>query len=193
HLASRIRALVSTIGGNKGKSSSDYNTGNLYDTSEGKAVIPSSLVTAENYLTISEEGLSLSSVEELTRAVEQCKEMVLESAECSEDFRLRLQEAREALREEERNLLDRNLLPRPKHHCDRCCGVIWSVVHSMYLCYFVVYCKYSCHVKCLDKVCRVCAHVKVSENPSYISDICPEMGLSVQAYRCAECKAHITF
>jgi hypothetical protein len=54
-------------------------------------------------------------------------------------------------------------------------------------------CKYSCHVKCLTKVCRLCAHVKASENPAYIVDICPELGLSAQAYRCAECKAHITF
>lgn len=54
-------------------------------------------------------------------------------------------------------------------------------------------CKYSCHVKCLVQVCRLCAHVKASENPTYIIDICPELGLSAQAYRCAECKAHITF
>ncbi|PSN44573.1 Differentially expressed in FDCP 8 [Blattella germanica] len=185
------------------------------DTSEGKAVIPASLVTAENYLTISEDSLSLSTVEDLTKAVEHCKEMVLESAECSEErkwlvrrlieLRLRLQEAKETEDEvkdsgvshsEMKVVLGHHFIlqlqpaPTTKHHCDRCCGVIWSVVHSWYQC---VDCKYSCHVKCLDKVCRVCAHVKVSENPTYIRDICPEMGLSAQAYRCAECKAHITF
>ncbi|XP_069700928.1 differentially expressed in FDCP 8 homolog A isoform X2 [Periplaneta americana] len=182
------------------------------DTSEGKAVIPASLVTAENYLTISEEAQTLTSIEDLARAVEQCKEMVLESSECSEErkwlvrrlieLRLRLQEAREAAEDAQdchqevrvvrghHFTLQSQPAPTTKHHCDRCCGVIWSVVHSWYQC---VDCKYSCHVKCLAQVCRVCAHVKASENPTYIPDICPELGLSAQAYRCAECKAHITF
>ncbi|PNF39277.1 hypothetical protein B7P43_G16691 [Cryptotermes secundus] len=183
------------------------------DTSEGKAVIPASLVTAENYLTISEETLALFSVDDLSRAVDQCKEMVLESPECSEErkwlvrrlieLRLRLQEAREEEKDcsalnhnEVRVVLGHHFVlqsepsPTSKHRCDRCFGVIWSVVHSWYQC---VDCKYSCHVKCLVQVCRVCAHVKASENPTYIADICPELGLSAQAYRCAECKAHITF
>jgi len=24
--------------------------------------------------------------------------------------------------------------PTSKHHCDRCCGMIWGVVHSWYQC-----------------------------------------------------------
>jgi len=138
--------------------------------------------------------------------------MVLESSECSEErkwlvrrlieLRLRLQEAREEEdcpapnHSEVKVVLGHHFIlqsqptPTTKHHCDRCCGVIWSVVHSWYQC---VDCKYSCHVKCLVQVCRVCAHVKASENPTYIGDICPEFGLSAQTYRCAECKAHITF
>ncbi|GLG98815.1 hypothetical protein R5R35_002504 [Gryllus longicercus] len=184
------------------------------DTSDGKSV-PASIVTAENYLTISEESQALCSVEDLTKAVEQCKEMVLDSAECSEErkwlvrrlieLRLRLQEAREATEQENGSptqhselkvvlghhfALQNQPAATAKHHCDRCSGVIWSVVHSWYQCSD---CRYSCHVKCLPQVCRVCAHVTSSENPLYILDICPEVGLSAQAYRCAECKAHITF
>ncbi|XP_066996598.1 differentially expressed in FDCP 8 homolog isoform X2 [Anabrus simplex] len=186
------------------------------DNSDGKFGIPASLVTAENYLTISEEALALSSIEDLEKAVEHCKEMVLESAECSEErkwlvrrlieLRLRLQEAKEAAEEEKlspslqhsdvRVVLGHHffLHSQPgataKQHCDRCSGMIWSVVHSWYQC---ADCQYSCHVKCLAQVCRVCAHVTASECPTYITDICPEVGLSAQSYRCAECKAHITF
>ena len=104
--------------------------------------------------------MSLSSVEDLTRAVEQCKEMVLESAECSEErkwlvrrlieLRLRLQVAKEAAEEEKDSpginhcemkvvlghhfIIQSQPAPTAKHHCDRCCGVIWSVVHSWYQC-----------------------------------------------------------
>lgn len=38
-------------------------------------------------------------------------------------------------------------------------------------------------------MCRVCAHVAVSEMPSYEEEVCPEAehGLAAQNYRCAEC------
>lgn len=56
-------------------------------------------------------------------------------------------------------------------------------------------CDYKCHVKCLNHVCRVCAHITVTEKPLYIFDICPEseIGLASQNYRCAECLAHTAF
>jgi len=56
-------------------------------------------------------------------------------------------------------------------------------------------CKFSCHWKCLNNVCRVCVHVVASEAGGYThtKDICPEQGLSKQGYRCAECKVRITF
>jgi hypothetical protein len=73
------------------------------------------------------------------------------------------------------------------------CGACLIKNMDKFSLFFISDCKYSCHVKCLVQVCRVCAHVKASENPAYIADICPELGLSAQAYRCAECKAHITF
>jgi len=82
--------------------------------------------------------------------------MVLESSECSEErkwlvrrlieLRLRLQEAREEEdcpapnHSEVKVVLGHHFIlqsqptPTSKHHCDRCCGVIWSVVHSWYQC-----------------------------------------------------------
>ncbi|XP_063239716.1 differentially expressed in FDCP 8 homolog isoform X2 [Bacillus rossius redtenbacheri] len=179
------------------------------DTSEGKITAPSSLITAENYLTLCDEPGALSSAEDLARAVDRCKEMVLDSRECSEErqwlvrrlieLRLRQQEQKEAGgvgTPEMRVALGHHFVlqsepaPTARRHCDRCCGIIWGVLHSWYQC---CDCKYSCHVKCLPQVCRVCAHVRACENPSYVTDICPETGLSTQGYRCAECKAHITF
>lgn len=83
--------------------------------------------------------------------------MVLESPECSEErkwlvrrlieLRLRLQEVKEQEKDcpspnynEVRVVLGHHFIiqsqpaPTTKYHCDRCCGVIWSVVHSWYQC-----------------------------------------------------------
>lgn len=47
----------------------------------------------------------------------------------------------------------------------------------------------------MSSICRVCVHVIASEagGYTYTKDICPERGLSAQAYRCAECNTKITF
>ncbi|XP_047098250.1 differentially expressed in FDCP 8 homolog A isoform X1 [Schistocerca piceifrons] len=183
------------------------------DTWDGKSTIPPSLISVANCLSISEDGPGLTSVEELTKAVEQCKDMVLESPERSEErkwlvrrlieLRLRLQEARDVAeeltcspREDIKVRLGHHFVfqnqpvSASKQYCDRCCGAVWSVIQSWYQCRD---CLYVCHTKCLAQVCRICAHVIASENPQYIKDICPEVGLSAQSYRCAECKTHITF
>jgi hypothetical protein len=100
--------------------------------------------------------LALSSVSDLEKAVEQCKEMVLDSAECSDErkwlvrrlieLRLRLQEMKEASEYDETSrkatkvvfghhfILQNETSARTKYHCDRCAGIIWSVVHSWYCC-----------------------------------------------------------
>lgn len=56
-------------------------------------------------------------------------------------------------------------------------------------------CGFSCHLKCMPSICRVCVHVIASEagGYTYTKDICPERGLSAQGYRCAECNTRITF
>lgn len=53
-------------------------------------------------------------------------------------------------------------------------------------------CEYRCHGRCVDGIFRRCASVKVAEDASYILEICPEVGLSAQNYKCAECKRLIT-
>ena len=47
----------------------------------------------------------------------------------------------------------------------------------------------------MTNICRVCVHVIASEagGYTYTKDICPERGLSAQAYRCAECNTRVTF
>ena len=47
----------------------------------------------------------------------------------------------------------------------------------------------------MNSICRVCAHVIASEagGYTYTKDICPERGLSMQAYKCGECSIKITF
>lgn len=48
-------------------------------------------------------------------------------------------------------------------------------------------CFYAAHSRCVNQVERLCSHVVVSEKgvPEY--RICPEVGLALQKYRCAEC------
>lgn len=75
------------------------------------------------------------------------------------------------------------------YKCDRCCANIWGVLHLWYECDD---CQYKCHMKCLGKIQRQCALVRVSETPFYLNDICPEVGLAAQGYSCHECKTRIS-
>lgn len=75
-------------------------------------------------------------------------------------------------------------------HCDHCGGIIWSVVQASYIC---ADCSFRVHYKCLENVIRVCAHVITSERKEPLEEICPENGLSFQAYKCAECQASLSF
>lgn len=59
-------------------------------------------------------------------------------------------------------------------------------------CYFVD-CQFKCHMRCLEKITRQCAFVLVCETPFYSNDICPEVGLAAQGYRCHDCKSLIMF
>lgn len=185
------------------------------ETPDSSTTIPMSLVCAENYLTITEGSQSTLTVQELQEAIIQCKTLVLDSAECSEErkwlvrrlieLRYRLVLAKEAAED-----LAKGIQPSPetkvvlghhftlhyrptsttKRHCDRCCGAIWSVVQSWYQCSD---CQYRAHTKCVNRICRVCAHLRASENPFYELRICPEIGLGAQGYQCAECKTDISF
>ncbi|KAG5324043.1 DEFI8 protein, partial [Pseudoatta argentina] len=212
HYESRIRANSFGRGSGTGtstpSSSSDYMTGEADDSSDSKSTIPFSLKSVDTMLSLSKDA----SEEDLQEMVRKCKLMVLESAECSDErkwlvrrlieLRLRVQELRETSDEnlfETRVILGHHFVPQKYYittsspvYCDHCSGAIWTMLQSWYMCND---CKFSCHWKCLNNVCRVCVHVVASEAGGYThtKDICPEQGLSKQGYRCAECKVRITF
>ncbi|XP_014473569.1 PREDICTED: differentially expressed in FDCP 8 homolog isoform X2 [Dinoponera quadriceps] len=208
HYESRIRANSSGTGASTPSSSSDYMTGEADDSSDSKGTIPFSLKSIETTLSLSKEA----SQEDLQEMVDKCKSMVLESAECSDErkwlvrrlieLRLRAQELRETSIEnlfETHVILGHHFVPQKYYitttgpvYCDHCSGAIWTMLQSWYMCND---CKFSCHWKCLNNVCRVCVHVVASEAGGYThtKDICPEQGLSKQGYRCAECETQITF
>ncbi|KAM0731359.1 Differentially expressed in FDCP 8-like protein [Formica fusca] len=208
HYESRIRANSSGTGTSTPSSFSDYMTGEADDSSDSKGTIPFSLKSVETMLSLSKDA----SEENLKEMIHKCKLMVLESAECSDErkwlvrrlieLRLRAQELRETSDEnlfETCVILGHHFVPQKYHittsgpvYCDHCSGAIWAMLQSWYMCSD---CKFSCHWKCLNNVCRVCVHVIASEAGGYThtKDICPEQGLSKQSYRCAECKVRITF
>lgn len=73
--------------------------------------------------------------------------------------------------------------------CNRCGGRIWSLLQSWYQCKG---CFYQAHQKCLNDVIRICPANLISSEMQYIPDICPEVGLPSQNYKCDECKTHFT-
>lgn len=145
--------------------------------------------------------------EEIEKAINDCKELVLNSPQCSDErkwlvrylveLRLRLEDFKDnngqpRIRvcikghhfEQQTNPTNR------KQYCDHCSGVIWSIVQGSYIC---TDCGYLCHYKCVDHICRVCAHVVMTEKGSFEMSICPERGLAAQDYKCAECQTALTF
>jgi len=58
---------------------------------------------------------------------------------------------------------------------------------------FLTECGYCAHIKCLNQITRMCASVRVQQDPTYNLSICAEKGLSAQNYRCAECRQPISF
>ncbi|MCL4123071.1 UNVERIFIED_CONTAM: hypothetical protein GTU68_006665, partial [Idotea baltica] len=53
-------------------------------------------------------------------------------------------------------------------------------------------CDYQCHGKCVKSKHPKCPSLKFEEKPNYILQICPEVGLSAQDYRCVQCRNLIT-
>ncbi|KAK0161297.1 hypothetical protein PV327_009782 [Microctonus hyperodae] len=190
-------------------SSSDYITNDADDSSEGKGLlIPFSLKSVESLLSLSKT----TTLEDLNEMIEKCKQIILESEECTEErkwlvrrlieLRLRAQELRET---SDLNLLEtqvilgHHLIPQKYQisttgpvYCDHCSAAVWMMLQSWYMCRD---CGFSCHWKCITDIRRVCAHVIASEAGGYIftKEICPEKGLAAQGYRCAECQTRITF
>ncbi|RZF48698.1 hypothetical protein LSTR_LSTR011185 [Laodelphax striatellus] len=176
---------------------------------------PKTLVNEKNYITLTEGCPSSLTVEELSAVVDQCKDLVMKTSECSEErrwlvrrlieLRYQLQEARdnqEQLAEIGEEVADTRvqlghhfrmeslILTANRMICDQCCAIIMTVIQSWYQC---IDCQYKCHIKCLPYVCRVCPHLLASEISHYEENICPEIGLKAQGYACAECKTDLIF
>ncbi|KAL3275837.1 hypothetical protein HHI36_020579 [Cryptolaemus montrouzieri] len=170
--------------------------------------IPSALEAEELQLALNKEATE----EELLKAIARCKNLVLETDNCSVErkwlvrhlieLRLRLQECREAAVDPEhprnkssgvskRTIKGHHFVLQPllrsttSRYCDHCTASIWCLVQAWYECQD---CNYCCHYKCMSSILRVCAHVVTSERGAFEMEICPEVGLSAQRYRCAECR-----
>lgn len=179
--------------------------------------IPASLIKEQWRLIFSSDD----NIQDLQAAISHCRDLVLLSDECSEerrwlvrhlvDLRYSLQELEEAQAVASDDLVIMNAIKsvvghhfvphhpstrNPLHaaakryYCDHCTGIIWRVVQTAFIC---TDCNYLVHQKCIDSVIRVCAHVLASERQYPIADICPEIGLAAQRYKCAECSTLLNF
>ncbi|KAM7357472.1 differentially expressed in FDCP 8 homolog isoform 2-T2 [Cochliomyia hominivorax] len=182
--------------------------------SEKSLPIPASLVKEQWRLIFTSDA----SEQDLLEAINHCKDLVLITEENSEerrwlvrhlvDLRYSLEELLEAKNDKlevgpsvktvvghhfiaRQKGVGKGLpLPTARHYCDHCTGIIWSVVQASYQC---TDCRYMVHQKCLDSVVRVCAHVIASERQYPSLDICPEIGLAAQRYKCSECNTLLNF
>ncbi|XP_064094869.1 differentially expressed in FDCP 8 homolog A-like isoform X2 [Macrobrachium nipponense] len=188
---------------------SDQSPGTDSEMAAEEAAINIELGITEDHFCRPEEGYFEQSLEELEGSVEKCKTLILQCEESSTrrralvhkliQLRLRVQEANESIEIASSGvvcLMNHHFQPlKPplarasKEFCDQCANIIWGVIHVSYRC---TLCGYRCHGRCVNRVRRRCASVKVNEEASYILSICPEVGLSAQNYRCAECRRLIT-
>ncbi|XP_045149793.1 differentially expressed in FDCP 8 homolog isoform X3 [Echinops telfairi] len=152
------------------------------------------------------KGLFLASdVQQLRQAIEECKQVILELPEQSEKqkdavvrlihLRLKLQELKDPNEDEPniRVLLEHRFYKEKsksvKQTCDKCNTIIWGLIQTWYTC---TGCYYRCHSKCLNLISKPCVRSQVSHQAEYELNICPEVGLDCQDYRCAECRAPIS-
>ncbi|XP_055844958.1 differentially expressed in FDCP 8 homolog isoform X2 [Episyrphus balteatus] len=180
-------------------------------SSDKPLTIPASLIKEQWRLVLNSDDATISNLEE---AINTCKELVLNTDEVSIERKwlvrhlVELRYELEQLKDSEDNPNESGpstktvighhfnvrhvgrSLQNARSYCDHCTGIIWSVVQASYICND---CKYTVHSKCINDIVRVCAHVVVSERKNPIADICPEIGLAAQGYKCAECQAALTF
>ncbi|KAG7153278.1 Differentially expressed in FDCP 8-like [Homarus americanus] len=189
--------------------SCDQSPGTDSETAEEEAAINDELGLTEDHFSQPEDNFLCMSEETLERSIEKCKLLILQCEESTTrrralvhkliQLRLRLQETHDASQIASTGVLFRmshQLQPQKppltrtsKQYCDKCAQIIWGVIHISYIC---VLCEYRCHGRCVENIQRRCASVRVNEDSCYILRICPEVGLSAQNYKCAECKILIT-
>lgn len=153
------------------------------------------------------KNYQIMSKDELIEIIEKFKALITDSEEMSAqrkwlirrliDLRFRLAHIN-ALREDVKSDEDTTIaghnfktlkqVSSKRMFCEICTNpIIWIFQHCLSCsdCFYVV------HVKCVKYVSRICAHVIVSEKGRPEYRICPEIGLSMQLYRCAECKIQL--
>ncbi|KRZ37415.1 Voltage-dependent calcium channel unc-36 [Trichinella pseudospiralis] len=147
------------------------------------------------------------SVEELTSAIAKCKDLVLQTAPMSAirrelvrrliELRQKLHELKDGLTQDSKfdatvvghqfKTPSRTILER--RYCECCGGLIWAFLQPWYFCRL---CGFYVHVKCVNSVKRQCASLTVNENPVFELEICPERGLAMQNFQCADCKTQVS-
>ncbi|XP_032891571.1 differentially expressed in FDCP 8 homolog isoform X2 [Amblyraja radiata] len=144
-------------------------------------------------------------IENLKRAIDEVKQVILDLPEHSEKqkdavvklihLRLKLQELKDP-DEDEPNiqiLLEHRFYKEKsksvKQFCDKCSTIIWGLLQTWYIC---TGCYYRCHSKCLNQITKACVRSKVSHQSEFELNICPEVGLDRQDYRCADCRQPIS-
>nr|AAH85446.1 Zgc:101815 [Danio rerio] len=166
---------------------------------------PMDLGLAEDHFSRPVGLFVVSDVEQLKLAIEECKRLILELPEHSEKqrdavvklihLRLKLQELQDP-EEDEPNLqvmlehrFSKEKSKSVKQMCDKCSTIIWGLIQTWYTC---TGCYYRCHSKCMSLINKPCVRSKVSHQSEYELNICPEIGLDKQDYRCSECRTPIS-
>ncbi|KRZ09628.1 Voltage-dependent calcium channel unc-36 [Trichinella zimbabwensis] len=172
------------------------------DSVPSAEVVPSDRFWATMLTTLS--GVS---VEELTSAIAKCKDLVLQTAPMSAirrelvrrliELRQKLHELKDGLTQDSKfdatvmghqfKTPSRTILER--RYCECCGGLIWAFLQPWYFCRL---CGFYVHVKCVKSVKRQCASLTVNENPVFELEICPERGLAMQNFQCADCKTEVS-
>ncbi|XP_067905354.1 differentially expressed in FDCP 8 homolog isoform X2 [Heterodontus francisci] len=144
-------------------------------------------------------------IENLKRAIDEVKQVILDLPEHSEKqkdavvklihLRLKLQELKDPDEDEPniRILLEHRFYKEKsksvKQFCDKCSTIIWGLLQTWYTC---TGCYYRCHSKCLNQITKSCVRSKISHQSEFELNICPEVGLDRQDYRCGECRQPIS-
>ncbi|XP_078066827.1 differentially expressed in FDCP 8 homolog isoform X1 [Mustelus asterias] len=144
-------------------------------------------------------------IENLKHAIDEVKQVILDLPEHSEKqkdavvklihLRLKLQELKDPDEDEPniRILLEHRFYKEKsksvKQFCDKCSTIIWGLLQTWYTC---TGCYYRCHSKCLNQITKSCVRSKVSHQSEFELNICPEVGLDRQDYRCGECRQPIS-
>ncbi|GAB1597672.1 differentially expressed in FDCP 8 homolog B-like isoform X1 [Argonauta hians] len=167
---------------------------------------------AEDHFSHPEGHFGQTSEEELNMAIENCKELIRQcdpSDPISANRQQKLVQKLIQLRMHYQDIKEGPVEPHPhtksvmyhkfkervganSHPCEKCKGVIWGLI-GINVWYKCQECGYRCHQKCLNSVTRMCPSAKIAQGQSIITDICPERGLSVQKFRCVDCREPIEY